>query len=161
VSPTVSSVRRRVLALLQLSVFAFSLSTSLLPCENVDVLGHVAHHEVPATASMAVSEAIPATTSHDHAHTPTSDGAVSAHALGHASSGPSHDAQQRATPGSSHQDSHESLCPLVVGCVGMVQGSLDASWRSGEAAVGVETPRGVTLGRAYADRSVDSPPPRV
>ncbi len=129
----VSSVRRRVLALLHLAVFAFSASTSLLPCENADPRGRMAHHDALAA------------------------GHESHHEVSSSSTGSSPQSSQQG----SHQTSHDSLCPLVIGCVGMVQFSLDASWRSHEASIGAETPRGATLGRVYADRSVDSPPPRV
>ena len=55
----------------------------------------------------------------------------------------------------------DSTCPWVVGCVGMLQFALDATWRSIESAPLTTAPVGVTLGYVTTDRDIESPPPRA
>jgi len=134
--------------MLHLLVFAFSASTALLPCEDAAPGLRDSHHV--AVVSEVASE-------------PVAERAAPAHALHHAAStSHQHGAVdgEPAAPSTSH-DAHDVACPLVIGCVGMVQWALDVSLRSRELVVGTSVPTGVTLGRVYADRSVDSPPPRA
>jgi hypothetical protein len=52
-------------------------------------------------------------------------------------------------------------CPWVVGCTGMVQFAFESTWRLLETTPAVSAPIGVTLRAVYAEREVESPPPRA
>lgn len=137
-------VQRRVIALLQLALFVFSTSSSLLPCAfTASSPGGAQSHDAQSaslmeshSASHAVSHAVSHEVSHDHS-----------------TQRPLHHAP--GTPMSS------STCPWVVGCVGMVQFDLDASFRVVESVTVNSAPIGVTLRQMVVDRDVDSPPPRA
>ena len=135
---------RRLSAFVQLALFAFSASTSLLPCAT----------------EMSASATGQATTAHHAAASPASDTEHASHM--------SHGAVIQDAPESmsaAHQVPASSppsnACPWVVGCTGMVQFAFDATWRLLETAPVVSAPIGVTLRAVYAERDVESPPPRV
>lgn len=127
---------RPLSAVVQLLLFAFSASTSLLPCAN----------DMVSSATQLVAE-----------H----------HASAHASHG-SHAAPSQSAPEPAHSSQHapashtpSGSCPWVVGCTGMVQLALETSWRLLETTPVVSAPMGVVLRAVYAERDVESPPPRA
>jgi len=133
---------RRLSAVVQLLLFAFSASTSLLPCAN-DMVASKAQVETEHHAS-AFSHA--SHTSHA-AQLPDA---------------PSQDAPEPTSPPHHAPDSHTSSgsCPWVVGCTGVVHFTLESSWRLVETTPVVSAPSGVVLRAVYAERDVESPPPR-
>jgi len=122
------------MALVQLLLFVVSTSTVLLPCAH-------GHDEQRMTA-IATHEM----TSHDM----TSHDMTSHHARSH-SQPARHGAP--ATP--------DASCSWVVGCVGMVQFTLDESWRSVERPALRAAPIGAVLRFVTVDREIESPPPRA
>jgi hypothetical protein len=124
---------RRCSAFVQLALFAFSASTSLLPCAN----------------EMAASAPGPATTAH-HATAPS-------HATHASETSPVSAAQHHAPTAPPSSDA----CPWVVGCTGMVQFAFESTLRLLETTPVVSAPIGVTLRAVYAERDVESPPPRA
>lgn len=125
------SLARRALALVQLLLFVLSTSSVLLPCAHD---GGGAH----GSPTQAVSHDV---ASHDMA---------------------SHDMASRESS-SGHESAPTSsvTCPWVIGCVGMMQFTLDASWRSVESSVVRATPVGATLRFVTVARDIESPPPRA
>ena len=130
--------RRRFLALIQLVLFAFSASTSLLPCASA----------MPTTATERSTVAHHATSAH--------------------SSHDSHDAPKSASTESHAPSHHTPTsptssagCAWVVGCTGLVQLAFESSWRVIETTPVASVPVGVTLRAVTAERDVESPPPRA
>ena len=124
---------RPFLAVVQLLLFAFSASTSLLPCANDMATGPseqlaTAHHAAPQSHESHATHDASGTTAAEH--TPAN----------HTASGP---------------------CPWVVGCSGVVQFTIESSWRLVETTPAVSSPTGLVLRRVYAEREVESPPPRA
>lgn len=130
--------RRRVLALVQLLLFVFSSSTMLLPCAHASETSRTI---VSADRGDAMDQQA---MHHDAMHHDTRHGATSPAAPAHHAPG---------VP--------DTACPWVVGCVGMLQFELDATWRSIEFMPLTAAPIGVTLGYVTTDRDIESPPPRV
>lgn len=126
--------RRRVLAFVQLMLFAFSASTSLLPCLHSAMTHAVGSHGAATAAAPAHHASMP--------HAPT------------------HDASVAHTP-VNHAPTHETSCPWVVGCAGVAQLSLDAAWRSAEHRASTVAPVGIMLRHVTTDRDIDAPPPRA
>ena len=160
--------RRRLLALMQLLLFVFSTSTSLLPCASMDAkamdakamdakaMANASAHTVAPTADatamdghdMAMRMTMPMTTP---LTTPTDDAsAVSESATPDA---PSHHAPGRPMS--------PTTCPWVVGCVGVMQFAVDTSWHLVERATPPASPVGATLRATFADRDVERRPPRA
>ena len=134
---------RRFSAVVQLLLFAFSASTSLLPCASDMV---IATSEQATAADPASTHHAPAPTHASHAsHAATSQDTPKSPSSEHAP--PSH------TPSGS--------CPWVVGCSGLAQFTLETSWRLVETTPTVSAPAGVVLRATYAERDVESPPPRA
>ena len=139
---------RRFSAVVQLILFAFSASTSLLPCANdmgastteqVAIAHHVANSS-PDSHALHASNA-----SHD---------ASSSHA--------SHTTEDASPPAAPvHHGATSSSCPWVVGCTGMAQFEFESSWRVLETTPVVSAPAGVVLRAVTAEREVESPPPRA
>lgn len=132
---------RRYSAFVQLLLFAFSASTSLLPCANDMVTG--------ATKQVANAHK-PAPSSHEHV----------SHASHGSQAAPAADAQAPASP-SHHAPASHAACPWVVGCTGMVQFAFESSWRLVETTPIVSAPVGDVLRAVTAEREVESPPPRA
>lgn len=133
--------RRRVLAFVQLTLFAFSASTSLLPCLHSAMAHEVGSHGAATAAAPAHHEAMAGMdmprASASTPHAPTHDAPVD------------------------HAPTHETSCPWVVGCAGVAQLSLDAAWRSAEHRASTVTPVGIMLRHVTTDRDIDAPPPRA
>jgi hypothetical protein len=126
--------QRRVLALVQMLLFVFSSSTMLLPCAQTAAAG-----DATSTATTAA---------HHHGNHQAADAAAMPTSGEHPRS--------HHAPGAP-----DSVCPWVVGCVGMLQFALDASWTSVESAPLATEPVGRMLGYVTTDRDIESPPPRA
>jgi len=148
--------RRRLFALMQLLLFVFSTSTSLLPCASMEAkaMANASAHTVAPTAdatamgghdmAMRMPMTMPMTTLIDDAS------AVSESATPDA---PSHHAPGRPMS--------PTTCPWVVGCVGVMQFAVDMSWHLVERATPPASPVGATLRATFADRDVERRPPRA
>jgi hypothetical protein len=144
---TVTHRWRRLSAVVQLMLFAFSASTSLLPC---------AKDMVTATAELVQVEQHAAPVSHASHAAHASDG--TSHNASHGAS--QQDATEPASPAHHSPDSH-TACPWVVGCTGMVQFAIESTWHSVETAPVMSAPDGEVLRAVNAERDVESPPPRA
>lgn len=129
---------RQLLAFVQLLLFVFSSSTSLLPCAHGSATnGSVtssAHHPSPITVTHQHGA------SHDVSHSVVSSD---------------------RTPVKSSIPPADTDCPWVVGCAGVVQVDVESPWRTVESSMPDVSPVGLTLRPVAADRDVESPPPRV
>ena len=142
---------RRAVALVQLMLFAFSASTSLLPCGDTSA-GRDDHRPLPAHTSPSV----------DHAVHQDGTNTSASHMHGHAAqAGAEADLASLPTTPSDHQRSHDTTCPWVVGCVGMAQFSLDDELRIAEQPRPSATPAGHIMRRVITHRDIESPPPRI
>jgi hypothetical protein len=136
--------RRRIAALVQMLLFVFSTSTMLLPCAHPGgavALTHAVHSAAATTVASPMEQ-------HQHHHDVVTANATAPE-------------RQTAPPSQHAPGNSDSACPWVVGCVGMLQFTVDVSWRSVEAATPVTSPVGVTLQYVTTDRDIDSPPPRA
>lgn len=142
---------RRAVALMQLMLFAFSASTSLLPCGDTNA-GRDDHRPLPAHISPSV----------DHAVHQDATNTSASHMHGHAAHAASEaDLASSPTPPTDHQRSHDSTCPWVVGCIGMAQLSLDNELQVAEQPRLAGTPAGMVMRRVITHREIESPPPRI
>ena len=143
--------RRRVLAFVQLMLFALSASTSLLPCAHATI----SHATMSHAAISHGAGSHTTTTANVQAH----DDAMTGMDMSDASPSISHAPTKRAPV--DHAPTHETSCPWVVSCAGVAQFSLDAAWRLAEHAASTVAPIGVTLRYVTTDRDIDAPPPRA
>ena len=132
------------MALVQLLLFVVSTSTALLPCAH-------GHDEQRMTA-IATHEM----TSHDMTSHDMTSHDMTSHDM------TSHDARSHSQPARHGAPATpDASCPWVVGCVGMVQFTLDESWRSVERPALRAAPIGAVLRFVTVDREIESPPPRA
>ncbi|MCC6241608.1 MAG: hypothetical protein IT353_02150 [Gemmatimonadaceae bacterium] len=140
---------RRLTALAQLLLFAFSASTSLLPCEATGTVSGRPHHVAMSSAPVV------------HAHGQVADVAMAdAHADHTMHRLVENDAalplETSTTPAPP-----TAPCPLVVGCVGMMEWSVDVAIRTTESTIVVAAPLGDMLRHTTVIRDIASPPPRA
>lgn len=129
---------RQLAALMQLMLFVFSSSTSMLPCAHRSASGGpttqaVHSHQAPA-ASHQGPHAVPTHKEPTHKE-------------------PTH---KEPTPPTT-----DTTCPWVVGCLGLMCIELDAPWRAVESAASDAVPAAVMLQPATSARDVELPPPRA
>ncbi|MBL0173219.1 MAG: hypothetical protein IPP90_21555 [Gemmatimonadaceae bacterium] len=125
---------------MQLLLFVFSSSTSLLPC---------LHGSAPTTTATPLHAG--------HASPPAAQHGASMHVA----EGPVLAIDAPAHHEEPSRSTSDATCPWVVGCVGMVRVDLDAPLRTTEISEPTVTATGVTLRHVTADRDVESPPPRA
>lgn len=148
---------RRAAAVVQLLLFTFSASTSLLPCGETTT-GRDDHRLSPAHSLPSVDRSVDRSVHQVETDTPSSH--VHGHAAHTASDADLTSPSPTTTP-ADHQRSHDSTCPWVVGCIGMAQLSLDNELRVAEQPRLADTPAGIVMRRVMTDRDIESPPPRI
>ena len=144
---------------MQLLLFAFSAGTSLLPCEATGTATGRPHHAAPSTEA-SNADALNADARNADAQHVASAASAHAHHAEHAvvADVPESASDATSSPAGTPTD---APCPLVVGCIGMMEWTVDVSIRTTESTIVVAAPMGYVLQHTTVARDIASPPPRA